>query len=130
MIAVSVFQELRFAKSSILTPAQSMQPRPSTTPRRRRAPAVAEAKAAADRLKRLGKPFLNWTGKAERLSFDVPTLPLFVHERLSTKAIIETLKAHEKVAPQSDMFDLFGDPKRPVIDQVLHAYEYKDNWVK
>jgi hypothetical protein len=26
-------------------------------------------------------------GKAERLSFDVPTLPLFVHERLSTKAI-------------------------------------------
>ena len=31
-------------------------------------------------------PFLNWAGKAERLSFDVPTLPLFVHERLSTKA--------------------------------------------
>jgi len=28
--------------------------------------------------------------KAERLSFDVPTLPLFVHERLSTKAILET----------------------------------------
>jgi hypothetical protein len=34
-------------------------------------------------------PFLNWAGKAERLSFDVPTLPLFVHERLSTKGIIE-----------------------------------------
>jgi hypothetical protein len=33
----------------------------------------------------------DWTGKAERLSFDVPTLPLFIHERLSTKAIIETL---------------------------------------
>jgi adenine-specific DNA-methyltransferase len=30
--------------------------------------AVAKAKAAADRLKRLGAPFLNWTGKAERLS--------------------------------------------------------------
>src|SRR5579862_71617 len=44
---------------------------------------------AVDRLKRLGKPFLDWTGKAERLSFDVPTLPLFVHERLSTKAIVE-----------------------------------------
>jgi adenine-specific DNA-methyltransferase len=35
---------------------------------------------AVDQLKRLGRPFLNWAGKAERLSFDVPTLPLFVHE--------------------------------------------------
>ena len=39
---------------------------------------------AVAQLKRIGKPFLNWAGKAERLSFDVPTLPLFVHERLST----------------------------------------------
>ena len=91
--------------------------------------AVAKAKAAADTLKRLGKPFLNWTGKAERLSFDVPTLPLFVHERLSTKAIIETLKSHEKRAAQSDMFELFGDPRRSVADQTLKAYEYKDEWV-
>ena len=43
---------------------------------------------AVDQLKRLGRPFLDWAGKAERLSFDVPTLPLFVHERLSTKGII------------------------------------------
>jgi adenine-specific DNA-methyltransferase len=90
---------------------------------------VANAKAAAGKLKRLGKAFLNWTGKAERLSFDVPTLPLFVHERLSTKAIVETLKSHEKRSPQTDMFDLFGDPKRSVADQVLRAYEYKDKWV-
>ncbi len=44
----------------------------------------------------MSRPFLNWAGKAERLSFDVPTLPLFVHERLSTKAIIETLKGHKR----------------------------------
>lgn len=90
---------------------------------------VAQAKTAAEKLKRLGKPFLNWTGKAEGLSFDVPTLPLFVHERLSTKAIIETLKSHEKRSPQTNMFELFGDPKRSVSDQVLKAYEYKDKWV-
>jgi hypothetical protein len=42
--------------------------------------AVAKAKSAAEKLKRLGEPFLNGTGRAERLSFDVPTLPLFVHE--------------------------------------------------
>ena len=53
---------------------------------------------ATEQLKRLSAPFLNWAGKAERLSFDVPTLPLFVHERLSTQAIVETLKSHRKDA--------------------------------
>ena len=84
---------------------------------------------AVEHLKRLSKPFLNWAGKAERLSFDVPTLPLFVHERLSTKAIIETLKGHKKKTEQTDMFDLFGDPHHSITDQVLKAYEYKDKWV-
>jgi len=86
---------------------------------------------AVEQLKRLGRPFLNWAGKAERLSFDVPTLPLFVHERLSTMAIVETLKGHTREArdPQLGMFDLFGDPQRPITDQVLKAYEYRDKWV-
>src|ERR1700730_13459998 len=51
---------------------------------------------ATEQLRRLAQPFLNWSGKSERLSFNVPTLPLFVHERLSTQAIIETLKSHRK----------------------------------
>src|SRR5438105_7539976 len=34
-----------------------------------------EAKVAAARLRTLARPFLKWAGKAERLSFDVPTLP-------------------------------------------------------
>jgi len=79
-------------------------------------------------LKALSKPFLNWAGKAERLSFDVPTLPLFVHERLSTKAILETLKGHKR-DKQLDMLDLFGDPQHPIADQVLRAYEHRDKWV-
>lgn len=86
---------------------------------------------AVEQLKRLQKPFLNWTGKAERLSFDVPTLPLFIHERLSTKAIIETLKGHRKQEKprQLSLFDLFADEQRSVADQVLKAYEYRDKWV-
>jgi adenine-specific DNA-methyltransferase len=79
-------------------------------------------------LKAMSKPFLNWSGKAERLSFDVPTLPLFIHERLSTKAILETLKGHKR-DKQTDMFDLFGDPQHSITDQVLRAYEHKDKWV-
>jgi adenine-specific DNA-methyltransferase len=86
---------------------------------------LAEAVAV---LKRLSGPFLNWAGKAERLSFDVPTLPLFVHERLSTKAILETLKGHRR-DKQMSFADLFGDPQRPIADQILKAYEYPDKWV-
>ena len=26
-------------------------------------------------------------------------------------------------------FDLFGDPGRSITDQVLNAYEYRDEWV-
>jgi len=83
---------------------------------------------AVDHLRRLGKPFLDWAGKAERLSFDVPTLPLFIHERLSTKAIVEMLVGHRR-DKQQDMFSLFGDPQHSITDQVLRAYEYQDRWV-
>ena len=94
-----------------------------------RAVATAALQSAAERLKALSRPFLNWTGKAERTSFDVPTLPLFVHERLSTKAIIETLSGHRRAKEkQSVLFDLFGDPAHSIADQVLKAYEYRDNW--
>lgn len=89
---------------------------------------LEKVKAAGQELRSLSRPFLNWAGKAERLSFDVPTLPLFVHERLSTKAIIETLVGHRKDR-QLDLFSLFGDPQHSVADQVLRAYEYKDEWV-
>src|SRR3954470_17696752 len=41
---------------------------------------LEQAKVAGAELKAMSKSFLNWAGKAERLSFDVPTLPLFVHE--------------------------------------------------
>ncbi|MGH7268661.1 MAG: site-specific DNA-methyltransferase, partial [Candidatus Rokuibacteriota bacterium] len=89
---------------------------------------VRTLEEAVEQLKRLGKPFLNWAGKAERLSFDVPTLPLFIHERLSTKAIVESLVGHRR-DKQEDMFDLFGDPRHSITDQVLRAYEYEDRWV-
>lgn len=84
---------------------------------------------ATEQLKRLSRPYLDWSGKAERLSFNVPTLPLFVHERLSTLAIIETLKSHRSDAAQMNLFDLFGDPQRPLADAITKAYEHKDKWV-
>jgi adenine-specific DNA-methyltransferase len=80
---------------------------------------------AVDALRRISKPFLDWAGKAEQLSFDVPTLPLFVHERLSTKAILETLKGHERDRQME--LQLFADPQLP-LHQQLEAYEHKGGW--
>lgn len=77
------------------------------------------AQAAAQKLKNMSRPFLNWAGKAERLSFDVPTLPLFVHERLSTEAIIAAVK--QRYA-QNQPFELFNDDQRPIVDQILKPY--------
>jgi adenine-specific DNA-methyltransferase len=82
------------------------------------------ARDAARQLQQISRPFLNWAGKAERLSFDVPSLPLFVHERLSTSAILETLRGHRHDAAQMSMFDLFGDPQRSITDQILKPYEH------
>lgn len=87
---------------------------------------VDEARAIARKLEAMSKPFLNWAGKAERTSFEVPTLPLFVHERLSTKAILETLKGHKRDKTRS--LDFFGDTGLAISDRTLKAYEHPDKW--
>ena len=56
----------------------------------------------------------------------MPTLPLFVHERLSTKAILETLAGHARDR-QMEM-QLFADPQLP-LHQQLEAYEHRGGWV-
>ncbi|MBU6151149.1 MAG: site-specific DNA-methyltransferase, partial [Chloroflexi bacterium] len=79
---------------------------------------------AAYHLDRISKPFLNWAGKAERHELNVPTVPLFVHERHSTKAILDTIR-HRKAKGQS--FDLFGDGGMDIREN-LEAYEHKGPW--
>ncbi|WP_353429169.1 site-specific DNA-methyltransferase [Paracoccus denitrificans] len=78
----------------------------------------------AARLRSLTKPFLNWAGKAERQQITVPTLPLFVHERHSTQAILETLKSHKA---RGQTLDLFGDLDLDIADR-LDAYEHRGPW--
>jgi adenine-specific DNA-methyltransferase len=84
----------------------------------------ASLSACVARLRSLSKPFLTWTGKAERQQITVPTLPLFVHERHSTQAILETLKSHKALGTN---LDLFGDTNLDVADK-LDAYEHKGPW--
>ncbi|MBR0954148.1 DNA methyltransferase [Bradyrhizobium canariense] len=84
----------------------------------------ASLSQCAARLKSLTKPFLNWTGKAERQQVTVPTLPLFVHERHSTQAILETLKSHKALGTN---LDFFGDTNLDIADK-LDAYEHTGPW--
>lgn len=86
---------------------------------------VQSLKAAADLLQALSQPFLNWTGKAERHQISVPTVPLFVHERHSTKAILEGIK-HRKA--KGTTYDLFGDGGGLDVTDKLDAYQHKGPW--
>ncbi len=54
----------------------------------------------------------------------MPTLPLFVHERHSTKAILDTLAAHKSCRPNPD---LFGATDLDIADK-LDAYEFTGPW--
>ncbi len=79
---------------------------------------------AARLLQDISSPYLNWAGKAERREIRVPTVPLFVHERHSTKAILDGIR-HRKARGQT--LDLFGDSHMDIREN-LEAYEHKGPW--
>jgi adenine-specific DNA-methyltransferase len=88
---------------------------------------LGDANAAASELRQMSRPFLNWAGKAEPSEFTVPTLPLFVHERLSTQAILRSVKSHKR--DKQETLRLFADEELDVTDRLLKAYEHQTGWV-
>ncbi|MCE5237151.1 site-specific DNA-methyltransferase [bacterium] len=66
-------------------------------------------------------PQLVWAGKAEHTSFEVDSVPLYIHERLSTEAIVRAVRREEVQK------SLFADPERP-LHEVIKAYTYPENW--
>ena len=55
-------------------------------------------RTALEDLKRLSDPYLNWTGKAERTSFEVDTVSLHVHERIDPASILAAARKQVKEA--------------------------------
>ncbi|HJX09780.1 MAG TPA: site-specific DNA-methyltransferase, partial [Candidatus Binatia bacterium] len=53
-------------------------------------------RAALEELKRYSAPYLNWTGKAERTTFDVDTVSLHVHERIDPASILSAIRKNMK----------------------------------
>lgn len=69
-------------------------------------------------------PQLQWAGKAEHTSFDVPTVSLHVHERIDPRRIIETVKKKEEAPTQMSLFE---EQKKP-LREAIEFYKHKENW--
>ncbi len=71
-------------------------------------------------------PSLQWAGKAEHTSFDVPTVSLHVHERIEPQTIIEAVR--KKNGPQqAQMFFQFPEENPPLRD-AIQFYKHAHNW--
>ena len=73
-------------------------------------------------------PQLQWAGKAEHTSFEVPTVSLHVHERIDPRTIIEaTRKRNGDGAPmQGSLFELPGE--NPPVRSAIEFYQHRHNW--
>ncbi|PKM75041.1 MAG: site-specific DNA-methyltransferase [Firmicutes bacterium HGW-Firmicutes-17] len=71
-------------------------------------------------------PQLQWAGKAEHTSFEVPTVSLHVHERIDPNTIIETVKRerHEEVIQTS----LFEEYRQKPLREAIDFYKHKEGW--
>jgi adenine-specific DNA-methyltransferase len=69
-------------------------------------------------------PQLQWTGKTEHTSFEVPTVSLHVHERIDPKTIIETVKKGQDQPQQMSLFEQADKPLREAIE----FYKHKEGW--
>lgn len=68
-------------------------------------------------------PQLVWSGKTERTSFEVETVSLHIHERVSTQAILETVKRSERLR----QLKLFAEPELP-FDKRIEFYQHEMDW--
>lgn len=69
-------------------------------------------------------PQLQWAGKAEYTSFEVPTRSLHVHERIDPKTIIDTVQKEETGPVQLSFFETEKKPLREAIE----FYKHKEGW--
>jgi len=69
-------------------------------------------------------PQLQWAGKAEHTSFEVPTVSLHVHERIDPRRIIETVRKEKTDMVQPSLFE---DNKKP-LREAIEFYKHKEGW--
>jgi adenine-specific DNA-methyltransferase len=69
-------------------------------------------------------PQLQWAGKTERTSFEVPTVSLHVHERIDPRRILDEV-TKEDDSPQMSMFE---DERKKPLREAIEFYKHNENW--
>lgn len=89
-------------------------------------------RTALQELKRMQEPYLNWTGKAERTSFEVDTVSLHVHERIDPASILSALQAQVKGATNMSQLMQIGMFSAPFEDlplrDAISFYKHDKGW--
>lgn len=93
---------------------------------------VRPERDALQQLKRQAAPYLNWTGKAERTSFEVDTVSLHVHERIDPASILAVVRKRlqqEKGehAGTGDMFRAWFEEPLP-YREAIEFYKHDRGW--
>jgi adenine-specific DNA-methyltransferase len=83
-------------------------------------------------LKRVAEPYLNWTGKAERTSFEVDTVSLHVHERIDPATILGAVQKRIKqgkgeYGPQQDWLRAWFETPLP-YREAIEFYKHDRGW--
>ncbi|MGI9180843.1 MAG: site-specific DNA-methyltransferase [Longimicrobiaceae bacterium] len=73
-------------------------------------------------------PQLQWAGKAEHTSFEVPTVSLHVHERIEPRTIIEAVKRRNGSGAmvQGSLFE--STEENPPLRQAVEFYRHAHGW--
>ena len=72
-------------------------------------------------------PSLQWAGKAERTSFEIPTVSLHVHERIDPRSIIEAVRRKNgEDFVQGSLFSRLDE--NPPIREAVEFYKHRHNW--
>ncbi len=73
-------------------------------------------------------PQLAWTGKAERTSFEVPTVSLHVHERIDPRTIIEALKKPDADPEMVQPYLFETRNENPPLREAIDFYQHDHAW--
>ena len=73
-------------------------------------------------------PQLHWAGKAERTSFEVPTVSLHVHERIDPRTIVEAVRKRNGNGNGNRQESLFIQESEAPLRQAIEFYKHSHNW--
>jgi adenine-specific DNA-methyltransferase len=71
-------------------------------------------------------PQLQWAGKAEHTSFEVPTVSLHVHERIDPRTIVEAVR--KRNGDGESQLSLFETERQEPLREAIDFYKHPHGW--